>query len=260
MNQGRFYLMGGGAAIRSPGQPFLRDFVDKAGGPDKQICIITAGSDEGPEINAIYWDLFQEVGVTRMVSPNINEREDADDEGLAKLVEESDGVFIAGGSQQNLIHRLSETAIENAIVQVFNRGGLLGGTSSGASLFGHPMILEGGTVDRHLRHDMIEYCRGFDLMGANVSVDTHCSSRGRIPRLLSLLLRHPELQVIGMDEDTCLYIDENKIGTVVGYHSIYVLDGSIARINHERLSASDVRIQCLRHGDRYDIANRTMAS
>ena len=255
-HSGRFLLFGGGAAIRSPGHPFLGQFVEKAGGPQIQIAILTAGSEEAAEINAIYWQLFTELGVSRLLSPIINNREDANQDSIAHLVAESDAIFIAGGAQSKLIMNLAGTAIERAIRDVHAKGGLLGGTSSGSSLFGHPLILDGGTRDSHLLKGMIEYCGGFEMIGGDSAVDTHCSSRGRFPRLLSLLIEHPSIQAIGMDEDTALFIDPNGIASVFGYNSVYILDALAGSTNADHFCASGIQIHCLRNDDRYDIVAR----
>ena len=255
-HSGRFLLFGGGPAIRTPGHPFLAHFVEKAGGPQAQITILTAGSDEAAEINGIYWQLFTELGVSRIVSPNITNREDANQEEIAKMVVESDAVFVAGGAQSKLMMKLAGTAIERAIREIHVRGGLLGGTSSGASVFGHPLILDGGTLDSHLRKGMIDYCGGFEMIGGNSAIDTHCSSRGRFPRLLSLLIEHSWVQAIGIDDNTALFIDTDGIASVSGYNTVYIFDALAAGTNADHFCASSVQLHCLKDGDRYNIVTR----
>src|SRR5206468_2816054 len=157
--------------------------------------------------NACYWDIFMGLGVSDLLSPKITCRKDAQDEQIADRVAESTAVFIAGGAQAKLLERIGGTAMERAIREVWERGGLLGGTSAGASVFSELMIVDGGTNDKHLRRGMIDVAKGFDLLGFETAVDTHCSSRGRIPRIVSLLISNPSLQAIGIDEDTALFID-----------------------------------------------------
>jgi cyanophycinase len=255
-HSGKFLLFGGGPAIRTSGQPFLADFVAKAGGPHVQITILTAGSDEAAEINGIYWQLFAELGVTNLVAPRVDTREDANVDWVVQKVAESDALFVAGGAQSKLIEKLAGTAMERAIRDIHAKGGLLGGTSSGASVFGHPLILDGGTLDSHLRKGMVEYCGGFEMIGGNSVVDTHCSSRGRFPRLISLLIEHPWAQVIGIDEDTALFIDPDGIASASGNNTVYIFDALTANTNPVHFCGSNFQLHCLKAGDRYNLVTR----
>jgi cyanophycinase len=265
LSAGKFFLIGGGPAARTLGEPLLEQFITAAGGKQAEITIITAGSEEPEEVNACYWDIFTALGVNTLFSPKITCRAEAEDPAIAARIVSSSAVFIAGGAQTKLVERLLATAVATAIAEVFARGGILSGTSAGASIFAHPMILEGGTVNRHLRHEMIDIGPGLGLLGNNIAVDTHCSSRGRIPRLVSLLLNHPDVQVIGIDEDTALFIHNDGVAEVIGHHAVYLLDGlssSIAEKSRSNgnisptLSISEIKLHCLTNGARYDIINR----
>lgn len=247
-------MIGGGPAARTYYRPFLSRFVETAGGKDAKITILTAGSDEPQWANVDYWEILTGEGLRHLYSPLIADREAAKDEAMAEQIAASDGIYIAGGSQAAFMERLENTPTEDALRTVLKRGGILAGTSSGASVFGDVMILTGGTVDRHLRKDMIETGGGFGMLGENISVDTHCSSRGRLPRNIALLIDRPELQIIGIDEDTALYVDENGRAEVFGEHAVYILNGTGSRPG--KLSIRDVTLHCLTEGDGYDIKNR----
>lgn len=257
---GKYFLVGGGPAARAPGEPFMQRFIDEAGGSETRLTIITAGTADPEEVNGCYWDIFTRLGVRHLFSPKITCREDAEQSWLFDRIAESTAIFIAGGSQEKLADRLNGTAVEYSIRAVLERGGILGGTSSGSSIYGGPMILEGGTVDRHLRHNMIETGRGFGIIGEDVSIDTHCSSRGRVPRNLSLLIDQPDSQIIAIDEDTVFYID-NGYAEVMGYNAVYILDGRHSSAAHrdpdsDHLCAANVLLHCLMQGDQYDLNTR----
>lgn len=250
-------MFGGGVAVRSPGHSLIGGFLHVAGGPSAKIAILTCGSEEAAEINGIYWQLLADLGATQMVSPIINNREEADLPSTAAHIAEADAVFVAGGAQSKLIERLAGTASERAMIAVLEKGGLLSGTSCGASIYGNPVILDGGTSNKHMRPHMIEICAGFNIMGADIMVDTHCSSRGRFPRILSLLMEHPQVLAIGLDEDTAIYVEANGMGTIWGYNAAYIFDATSASADRTRMAASGMRIHCLRDGDRFDLPSRT---
>ncbi|MEW6732373.1 MAG: cyanophycinase [Acidobacteriota bacterium] len=263
--KGSFFLIGGGPAARTLGDPLINRFVEAAGGSQANLTIITAGSEEPESVNACYWEIFATLGVTNLFSPKIVCPADAEVSDIAQRVAQSSAVFIAGGAQGKLAERLAGTAIAAAIEQVYHQGGILGGTSAGASIFGNIMILDGGTGDKHLRHNMIDVGIGFGLLGPAIAIDTHCSSRGRVPRIISLLINHPELLAIGIDEDTVLFVGSDGIAEVAGYNAVYIFDSSASNIadnraicldSTPRLSISGITLHCLTRGDRFDLALR----
>ncbi len=247
-------LIGGGPAARTNYEPFLSRFVDEAGGKNARITILTAGSEEPQWANIDYWEILTSAGVHHLYAPKIMSRREAEVESVAQQIAESDGIYIAGGSQATFMNRLEGTPVEDAMREVVKRGGIIAGTSSGASVFGDIMSLTGGTVDRHLRQDMIETGNGFGMLGKNISVDTHCSSRGRFPRNLALLIEHPELQIIGIDEDTALQVNLDGSAKVFGNNAVYIFDGR--KSSPGSLSIANVTLHCLTDGQGYDLVNR----
>lgn len=258
-NNGRFFLIGGGPLAWEMGNPLMRRFVQEAGGSNADIALLTAGSDDPEGANEVYWHMFLDLGAGSVFSPAIRNREDALDGGIAERMQQSTAVFIAGGSQENLTARLAGTPVEQALRDLHARGGLLAGTSSGSSILGHPMILDGGNRDKHLREGMIDIGDGFAILADHIAIDTHFSSRGRVPRNLALLRRFPHAMAIGIDEDTALLIDAGRQGEVIGRHAVYVLD-----LAHSPPPAGDranpgvhhVALHCLTEGERFDLRQR----
>jgi cyanophycinase len=261
VRKGKFFLVGGGPVVRSLGETLMGHFINEAGGQAAKIAIITAGTNDPAEVNACYWEIFQSWGVKDLFSPKIFCREHAQSDWIYERIMECSGVFIAGGSQFKLSEKLAGTPVEKAFRDLLEKGGILAGTSSGASIFGNPMILDGGTVDRHLRTNMIEIGEGFGFLN-NIAIDTHCASRGRLPRLISLLTEHPGILAIGIDEDTALLIDENNNAKVIGNNAVYFLDSANMRLAHsdnfaldkDHLCASEIIVHALTSGDIYDLS------
>jgi len=259
---GRFFLVGGGPAIRTLGDPLIGRFLFEAGGTDAIITIITAGSDEAALANADYWEAFTHMGVTNLYSPQIHSRADAEDWPMANRIADSTAVYIAGGAQSKLMERIGGTPVFKAIVHVLEKGGLIGGTSCGASIMGNPMILDGGFADKHIRRDMIEVCEGFNILGSETSVDTHCSSRGRFPRIMALLHSYPSVQVVGLDENTVIIVRDG-IAEIAGYNTAYIFDGREIHPAHPHQSggfphicAAGLKLYALMEGDRWNLFDR----
>ncbi|MCS6884976.1 MAG: cyanophycinase [Acidobacteriota bacterium] len=262
MSKGRFFLVGGGPAARTLGEPFMGVVIEAAGGSKSRLALITAGSDDPADVNACYWEIFSALGVKHIFSPKIFSRSDANERWVANSIADCNVVFIAGGAQAKLLDKIAGTLTEKAFKYVYEAGGILAGTSAGSSIYTCPVIVEGGTQNRHLRRGMIEVRRGFGII-EGLAIDTHCSSRGRLPRLVSLLIEQPGIQAIGIDEDTALFIDENGVAEVLGYNAVYILDAKNSTAAHDdvieedgHLCTSGITLHCLMNGDKYHIGLR----
>ena len=104
---------------------------------------------------------------------------------------------------------------------VLRRGGVIGGSSAGATILGeflvrgHPL---GNTVM------MAEgYERGFALL-PGAAIDQHFSQRERQPDLLPVIRRHPGMLGIGIDEGTAIVVTGTKVD-VIGQHSAHFVSG-----------------------------------
>lgn len=128
-----------------------------------------------------------------------------------KPLEHASGVWLCGGDQVRLVSMYKNTPVEMQLKYLLRRGGVIGGTSAGASAVSKVMMYEG------------EEREGFGLID-NVIVDQHFTNRNRLPRLLSLLSKHPDQIGLGIDEGTAALIEEEKI-VVLGVGKVNVCRG-----------------------------------
>lgn len=135
-------------------------------------------------------------------------REVAESRELIERIRKSSGVWINGGTQSILSERYAGTAVERELVQLLNRGGVVGGTSAGTAIMTKVMI------ERSLKENPDEPVPGvgFNLLPGFVA-DQHFLARKRTPRLEKMLLRNPKLYGLGVDERTAavLFIEGNKV-------------------------------------------------
>src|SRR5690349_20439666 len=66
---------------------------------------------------------------------------------FTRALERATGVWIAGGTQGRLVHRYGQTRVEELLRRVVARGGVVGGTSAGASVMSSLMIRYGSPTD-----------------------------------------------------------------------------------------------------------------
>jgi len=186
---GSLVLVGGGNLPDVIRQRFL----DLAGGKNARIVLIPSASAQ-PEAPARSFAFWKTADVKSVRVLHTTCRCDADDPQFYGMLKEATGVWIAGGDQSRLSDIYGHTAVERELVKVVERGGVVGGTSAGASIASDVMVAGPGKVGK-----------GFGLL-SHTLVDQHFSNRGRLPRLLDLLRSHPGQLGIGIDEETAVVI------------------------------------------------------
>ncbi len=201
---GSLVLVGGGNLPEVIRQRFL----DLAGGKNARIVLIPSASaqPEAPARSLAFWKTA-DVKSVRVLHTTC--RCDADDPRFYGMLRDATGVWIAGGDQSRLSAIYGDTAVERELVKVIQRGGVVGGTSAGASIASDVMVAGAGKVGK-----------GFGLL-AHTMVDQHFSNRGRLPRLLDLLRSHPGQFGIGIDEATAVVIRGGEV-SVLGNATVTV--------------------------------------
>ena len=199
-SKGSLVLAGGGrttAQIRT-------EFIRLAGGSKAKIVLIpSACTYSSMEYIKQYFSLWQECSIASLEFLDAASREQADSLEFVRPLATATGVWMPGGYQGRLTELYSGTRVEHAIRQVFERGGVVGGTSAGAAVVSQVMILEGTDCE-------VVTSRGFGMISGAV-VDQHFSQRGRHARLLRVLEDHPDLLGLGVDEDTALVVQGNHL-------------------------------------------------
>jgi cyanophycinase len=144
-------------------------------------------------------------------------------ESTAEVADDARGVFFTGGSQKRLSEAVRGTEAERIVHRVRAEGGVIAGTSAGASVMSDTMLTRGRGETTPGRHD-IGFSAGLGLL-TGVLIDQHFAERGRIGRLALAVRTRPDLLGIGIDEDTAIVVADGRV-TVVGAGGVYVVDGS----------------------------------
>lgn len=193
-------------------------FVELAGGKQARIVVIpTAYPFRSPDhAKDFYSDWFQrELQSCDLL--DTQSRHDAESDSFARPLTRATGVWIGGGDQGRLADMYLNTKVDQAIRAVFERGGVVGGTSAGASFLSSVMI-RGGT------HSKAKVSKGLGLLERAV-IDQHFRQRQRQERLLGVLEEHPELIGLGIDVRTALLVQGNRL-RVLGDSEVVVCSGA----------------------------------
>ena len=139
--------------------------------------------------------------------------------------------------------------------------------SAGAVVMATPMITGDerapGWARRDTTQSFITIARKDVVTSSGLSlvpgaiVDQHFLRRRRHNRLISLVLEHPSLLGIGIDESTALVIEPGRRWSIIGESAAIVYDARRARITATGAAirgASDVRMHVLPSGSTFDPA------
>ncbi|HQR45655.1 MAG TPA: cyanophycinase, partial [Thermoanaerobaculia bacterium] len=239
----------------------MRKFVELAGGPAAPIVAIPTASSEA-DAAEYYETLFRKTyGCTNMVSLGIRTRADAMRPDYAALAGRARGVFFGGGDQIRITDALLDTPVGRAIAEAFGRGAVIGGTSAGTACQSDPMITGEGDFTV-LRTKSVELVRGLGFF-PGVVVDQHFVKRQRENRLLSVILEHPDLLGVGVDEETAIWVRPDRTFRVMGRSSVVVLDAGGAAVScppdgtgKELLGIHGLTVHVLLPGEVFDLDSR----
>lgn len=252
----------GGAEDKKGEMRVLRRFVELCGGSSASIGVLATAMPHSPQRADIYVDLFRGLGARDVHAMPILSRNDAYNPKYIRFMEGLTGAFFTGGNQLALTSAIGGTSLSQALYRMYERGGVVGGTSAGASAVSRHMIMSGSTG--------MSPRKGKVMMGAglgflkNVVVDQHFSARNRIGRLMTVVATNPFLLGIGIDEDTACHIRPDKTFDVYGSGTVTVLDGgeitytNVPFVENTTmpLCIYNVRTHVLIAGCSFDIARR----
>jgi cyanophycinase len=225
-----------------------------------KLVIATVASHEPEGYFEAYTEAFGALNVKDLVELYVEERSDALDPEKLNLFDGAAGVFFTGGDQLRISSQLGDTPLEHRVREIYESGGIVAGTSAGASMMSETMLVKGNNQESHRVGDL-HLAAGLGLI-RDVIIDQHFAERGRIGRLLGAVAQNPRVLGIGLDEDTAVVVRGHEF-EVIGSGAVYIVDGSkvthsnIAEAEPDRaLSIYDVAMHVLSGGDRYDLAKR----
>lgn len=243
----------------------LKRVVQEIGKSEFTVVVITTASEEPEQRGKEYETVFTNLGAKSVEILNIKERYEANDRALAKSLEATDLIFIAGGDQLRLTTIIGGSKVLQAIKKRLQNGGLIAGTSAGAAVFSDTMIYEGKSEEGLLKGKVLT-TSGFGFV-ENIVFDTHFMSRGRIGRLVQIVTTNPTCVGVGIGEDSGVLLKGDGTMEVVGSGQVILVDGS--QIGHsnimkikpgDAIAVENILIHSLVHGYGYNFKKRKLVS
>jgi cyanophycinase len=238
----------------------LQEFVRRAGGGQADIVIFPQPSilkDTGTE----YANLFLKLGARSARSLEFRTRAEASADEFLAAVRSASGIFISGGTQMRLPVLIGGTPLEAAILEAYQRGVIISGTSAGAAVMPKVMIAygKGGPTPRE---GIAHFSPGLGLT-EGIVFDQHFRQKDRLGRLIYLIASHPGLLGVGIDENTAAIVEDESFVTATGSGAVTIVDGSemeatnVAEVEHgSAVAVSGIRIHVLTSGCSYNVQSR----
>jgi cyanophycinase len=244
VEHGSLVIVGGGGMSRE----LVTRFIELAGGPDSAIVVVPC-SEQEIVTNDGFIETLRKAGATnlKLLHTKDRERANSDDEFLAPL-RTARGIWFGGGRQWNLVDSYQNTTAHKLMHDVLARGGVIGGSSAGASIQGDYMPRGNPLGNLDIMAEGYERGLGF-LTG--VAIDQHFSQRKRFADMTSLVQTYPQLLGIGIDEATAIIVQKSQ-AEVAGKGNVAFYDA------HRTDADSDTDYVSVSDGQRFDLKTRRM--
>src|SRR5579862_2119393 len=211
-------LVGGGGKL-SP--EAMNEFITLAGGPDALIVWVPTASD----LEAFPKDYLEKTPLAKAGAKNLlllhtRDRKVADSEEFVAPLRKAGGVWFEGGRQWRLVDAYLNTRAEKEFFAVLDRGGVIGGSSAGATIQGSYLVRgarEGNTIMMAKGYE-----QGFGFL-RGVAVDQHLLKRHRENDMLQVIAAHPQLLGIGVDEGMAIIVKGDEFN-VIGPTQVAIYD------------------------------------
>jgi cyanophycinase len=230
-------IVAGGGSIPADLRPHA---LELAGGTDASILIVPWASrrEEAGSATVAVW---QEAGATDVtVIPD-------DATQARRAMEESDLIWLVGGSQLRLMEALRERDLIEVVKKSHAPGTIIAGTSAGAAVMSRYMMT-GKAELKSLTRGSTELVEGLGLW-QGVIVDQHFLARQRWARLFMAVASHPDQIGVGIDEQTAVIVDPDGSWQVMGRGPVVVIDGRKSKTESSvKETTADFRVHLIGSG------------
>jgi len=241
--KGTLVIVGGGGSPEN----LNKKFVEYAGGEGKAIIAIfaTAAADPLPKRDFLA-AAFKKAGAKKATVLYGKTQAEVESKEFLDTLKEATGLWFDGGRQWRFVDCYENTKAMPLMFDVLERGGVIGGTSAGATIQGDYLARGGVFNNFDIRYEGYERGLGF-LKG--VAIDQHFSQRKRQPDMSQLMKTYPQYLGIGIDEATAIVV-KGSTADVIGKGKVHFYDAK------RTVEKGQPDYEALPAGGRYDLKQR----
>lgn len=239
---GSLLIVGGGGMPKE----ITDKFMELAGGPDAPVVVLPTANPNAGRDSQREGAYLARLGFRNVTVLPQTERDEIDSGAFEEALKTAKGVWFGGGRQWRFVDAYAGTRAEALFREVLARGGVIGGSSAGATIQADYLVRGSPLGNEEMSAEGYERGLGF-LTGT--AIDQHFSQRKRFLDMTSLMRRHPQLLGIGIDEATALVV-QGQVGNVLGRGRVHFYDYRGGRL----LPGED--FTAVPSGGKYDLVQR----
>jgi cyanophycinase len=222
-------LIVGGGNLDGTGIP--EKFIELAGGPDARFVIVpTAGGNKNPD------GTIREYKEETVIAPwlkrglknvkmlHTHDPKVADTEAFVAPLRQSNAVWFDGGRQWNIVDSYLNTLTLKEFHKVLERGGVIGGSSAGATIQGDYLVRGDTSGADVMMTQEVNHQHGFAFLRRS-AIDQHINARMRWDHLIPVIEKFPKLLGIGLSEGTAIIVKGDQF-EVMGKWKVAIHDNT----------------------------------
>jgi cyanophycinase len=260
--KGTLVVVGGGPL---EGSGILEKFIELAGGKNAKFVIVpTAGGNKNADGTVrVYQEeevlkSWKEKGLTNVHMLHTHDPKVANSEEFAKVLSDANAVWFNGGRQWNLVDSYADTLTYREFNKVLERGGVIGGSSAGATIQGQFLVRGAVSGSEAVIAPEPEHQTAFGFL-RKTAIDQHINTRNRWDDIIPLIKKYPDLLGIGLSEVTAIIVKGDKF-EVMGKWKVAIHDNTRLYQPWEKpyfvLSVGDVYNMKTRKIEKYGIGSQ----
>ncbi len=240
--KGSLVIIGGGAMPAD----VVAKILELAGGPEAKIVALPAAHTPERADREGKPSYFLKAGAKNITVLKARGPEELSQPEAVQALKEADCVWFGGGRQWRFVDAYAGTPALELFHDVLRRGGVICGSSAGASIQGEYLARADAITNRLIMAEGYE--QGFRFL-PGTAIDQHFAQRKRFDDLSRLVTAYPQYLGIGIDEATAIVV-RGQTAEVLGRNQVHFFNaketGDDTQAPYESLSA----------GALYDLANR----
>lgn len=253
--KGHLVIIGGGRRSDS----VMDAFIKLAGGPDAKFLGISTASGTPEETGKGLVESLAKGGVNNAAWVAPTKEQSNDPQFVNDALDGVTGIFFSGGQQDRIVDSLRGSLFHQRLMQLYEDGAAIAGTSAGAAMMSVPMITgsrKDGSKDgfNSISADIVETVDGMGFIKGAI-IDQHFMKRSRENRLFSVTLDNPEYISFGIDESTAIIVSKGRDIKVVGEGAVMVIEPYAKSISSDKKGQyrAKMKVSLLLAGDSYRI-------
>ena len=239
--KGALVIVGGGGMPKD----IAERFFELGGGEAGHFVVLpTAMPDPLPPGNE--GAFLERLGAKHITVIKARDQEELETAENLAAFDEATAIWFGGGRQWRFVDAYEGTKVYDRLHNVLARGGVIGGSSAGATIQGEYLV-RGAPAGPHIM--MCEgYERGFNFL-PGTAIDQHFKQRNRFADMTAFMKAYPQYLGIGLDEATAIIV-QGQTAEVLGRGEVHFYNRRAEQVEGE------ADYESVSAGKKYDLKER----